>query len=86
MYYTMKKYTWNADLGEYSNVEKRTGPLTLEQVTARVARLPDTTRHFWHIDAYREFVNDWNRLETRHCGGINADEFEDDVPEFSEFC
>ena len=77
MYYIMRKYDWDPDRGEYSNVTKRTPQLTLAQVRARVARLPDTTRHFWHIDAY-------SVMDALRVGGINADEFDGEVPEFSE--
>ena len=77
MYYIMRKYDWAPIRGGYSIVTERTPRLSLEQVRAWVARLPDTTRHFWHIDAY-------SVMDALRVGGINADEFDGEVPEFSE--
>jgi len=75
-FYVMTKYGWDLERGEYSHVEKKTEALTLKQVAARVARLPDSTRHFWGIDMHSD-----DRFPYR-IGCINADEFEGEVPEF----
>jgi hypothetical protein len=78
--YQMEKYSWNARTGEYDNTEKLVYPLTLKEVRARVARLPETTIWLWSVSKHR--------LNKNCCGGreliadINAEEFDSDVPDY----
>ena len=77
--YLMTKNGWDHYTGGFTSKEKVAGWLTIEQVRSRVARLPDSTRWLWDIDAYRK--------EGPHdhiVGSINAYDFEGFVPEYDE--
>jgi len=68
-YYIMKKIGWDHKTGEYSAIEKQTGPLTLRQVKSRVKRLPDSTIWLWTIYKYPD------GRSAPLISAINAEEF-----------
>jgi hypothetical protein len=78
--YQMEKYSWNARTGGYDNTEKLVYPLTLKEVRARVARLPETTIWLWNVSKYRLNKNCYGGREL--IADINADEFDGDVPDY----
>ncbi len=80
IFYQMKKAAWDCATGGYTATERVTDYLTLAQVRARVARLPDSTIHFWGITMYCR--NEESEGAKYITGEISAEEFDGDVPVF----
>jgi len=76
IHYEMRKMGWNAGSGAYDNVECVIAPLTIKQVRARVARLPESTNWLWRILA----IMTESGPTSYTVGSISADEFSRDVP------
>ena len=78
--YVIKKRGWNAAEGAYINVERVLGPLSIEQVRARVAKLPDSTIWLWTIVLQKVYAD--GHGET--IGSVNSEEFDGATPEWQE--